>query len=133
MGRNDLPVTVEATRAEIDRINAESERAFSDPYWNYGNQRTKAFGQRTDAAIRRAAQRVERVEVLKRHLAALERATTAATKPLPTEEEIRSARLIRTKHGWEKVVRVNRSTVTIEVPPGWNDKVSFRKIFEVRP
>lgn len=128
-----LPATIDATRAEIERLNAESEHAFGDPHWNHGNQRTKTFGQRTDAAIRRAAQHVERVKVLERHLAALERAASSpAPKPAPTVDEIRSARLIRTKLGWERVVKVNRTTVTVEAEPGWNNKVSFRKILEVR-
>lgn len=128
-----LPTTIVATRAEIERINTESARAFGDPHWNYGNQRTKAYGQRTDAAIRRAAQRVERVQALERHLVALERAASApAPKPAPADDEIRSARLVRTKLGWEKVVKVNRTTVTVEAEPGWDNKVSFRKILEVR-
>jgi hypothetical protein len=132
MSRKPLPATVEATEAELAQLNAECETAMG-AQWNYGNQRTKAFGRRTDAHIRRAAARSARISELETHLACLRRAAAAPPpKPPPTEEEIRAARLVRDQHGWSKVVKVNRTTVTIEVPPGWNDKIPFRKIIEVR-
>lgn len=132
MSRKPLPDTVEATEAELAQLNAECEAAMGDG-WNYGNQRTRAFGRRTDAHIRRATVRAERMRELEAHLASLKRpASVQPPKPSPTEDEIRSAHFVRDRNGWNKVVKVNRATVTIEVPPGWNDKIPFKKIIEVR-
>jgi hypothetical protein len=124
-----LPSTIDATEAELSQLR----EAVSTPFQNHGNMRTKAFGQRTNAAIHRAAERFARIKALETHLAHLTRLASApAPKPAPTADEIRGAALVRTRYGWERVVKVNRSTVTVEAEPGWKDKVSFSKILEVR-
>lgn len=124
-----MPSTIGAAEAEL----AQLRELVSEPFQNHGNMRTKAFGQRTDAAIRRTAERFARIKALEAHLARLNAAATApAPKPAPTAEEIRGAALIRTRYGWERVVKVNRTTVTVAAEPGWNDKVPFSKVLDVR-
>lgn len=52
--------------------------------------------------------------------------------PVPfTEEQYQAARIVRTKLGWFKVVRVNTQSVTVETGYSWKDRVARSKILEV--
>ena len=127
-----MPTTIEATEAELAQLRAAIDADWQKPT-SYGSLRGKQHGQRIDASVRRAGVTSARLTALEAHLAGLQRAAVApAPKPLPTDDEILAARLVRTKLGWEQVVKVNRTTVTVVAEPGWDNKVPFRKILEVR-
>ncbi len=130
-----LPTTIEATRAELDQLNATIVAAANNPHWNYGRSRTKAFGRRTDAAIHRTAQCFARVKALEAHLVHLQAQETAAQAPAPkpvSMGDIWVGMAVKTKSGWFRVVKINRTTVTVDVEPGWDDIVPLSRVLEVR-
>jgi len=54
------------------------------------------------------------------------------TKPVPfTREDLQAARAIRTHYGWHRVIRVNKSTVTVNGDFG-DYRVPEKNIMEVR-
>ena len=57
----------------------------------------------------------------------------ALNEPVPfTDEQYRSARLVRTKLGWHVVVRVSAKSVTVKTGYSWDDRIQRSKILEVR-
>lgn len=48
-----------------------------------------------------------------------------------TRDDLQDARAVRTLDGWRRVVRVNASTVTVQTPYSWTDRVRFDRILEV--
>jgi len=54
------------------------------------------------------------------------------TKPVPfTREDLQAARAIRTHYGWHRVIRVNKTTVTVNGDFG-DYRVPEKNILEVR-
>jgi hypothetical protein len=54
------------------------------------------------------------------------------TKPVPfTDDELKSARVVRTRFGWASVARVNEKTVTINGAFG-EDRLPMSAILEVK-
>ena len=49
-----------------------------------------------------------------------------------TREEIVGARAVRTKGGWQAVVRVNAKSVSVHTGYSWVDRVLFDDVLEVR-
>jgi hypothetical protein len=45
---------------------------------------------------------------------------------------IRPGDKIRVRHGWETVVKVNKTTITVQVDPGWDNKVKINEVIEHR-
>lgn len=55
------------------------------------------------------------------------------TKPVPfTEEDLAAARAVRTHYGWQRVIRVNAKTVTVNGDFG-DYRVPKTTILEVKP
>ena len=48
-----------------------------------------------------------------------------------TREEIVGARAVRTKGGWQAVVRVNAKSVSVHTGYSWVDRVLFEDVLEV--
>lgn len=50
-----------------------------------------------------------------------------------TRDDIEGAIEVRTlAHGWQRVVRVNKTSVTVETGHSWTDRHPFHKVLEVR-
>ena len=49
-----------------------------------------------------------------------------------TEDEYKSARIVRDEMGWHAVVRVNAKSVTIKTPYSWTERIARPKILEVK-
>jgi hypothetical protein len=49
-----------------------------------------------------------------------------------TREDVVGAVLVRTIHGWHRVVRVNKTTVSVATGYSWTDRYEFDKVLEVR-
>lgn len=123
--------------ARIAELEAELKTAEAAAQANFehtpgGRSRTKRFGKRVDAQLKRAGQHRRNIERIQRELAALNR---QANQPAPVVLDL--ARLphayaIRTDTGWYRVLKVNRVTVQVEVPPGWNDLIKISKVLEIR-
>jgi hypothetical protein len=84
------------------------------------------------ADLRKATAEMERTgrEADKAERAAVRAAETARV-PL-TRDDILGATHVRFAWGWRKVVRVNRSSVTVETGYSWNDRHPFSKVLEVQ-
>lgn len=76
-------------------------------------------------AVERADKDVERLEWSLRH------ALRHATVPF-TDDELKAARVIRTRSGWHKVVRVNAKSVSVATGYSWTDRVALSSVLEVR-
>ncbi|TDW31006.1 hypothetical protein [Cryobacterium psychrophilum] len=49
-----------------------------------------------------------------------------------TEDELRACNRIRTDLGWHRVVRVNKTSVSVETGYSWVDRIPLAKVIEVR-
>ena len=85
------------------------------------------------ARFDREAEAWRLVDLADREVQRLERAAIANPEPVPfTNDELRAARLIRTRHGWHKVARINAKRVSVATGYSWTDRVALSKIMEVR-
>lgn len=73
-------------------------------------------------------------ESLRRSLKARGEAVKAAEaeRPRLTREQIAGATHVRTRFGWHKVARVNKTTVSVETGYSWTDRYPFDEIHEAR-
>jgi len=55
-----------------------------------------------------------------------------ATRHRYTADELRDARAVRDSAGWHRVVRVNRTSVTVATAYSWDDRIALDKILEAR-
>lgn len=98
-----------------------------------GNQRaaTQVRGahSRADRAHREADERVElwtgKIRSLERRIAELERVRFTA-------DDLKTATHVKTDIRWYKVTRVNKASVTVEMPPGWDNRFPIERITEWR-
>lgn len=49
-----------------------------------------------------------------------------------TRDDVVGATLVRTVHGWHRVVRVNKTTVSVDSGYSWVDRYEFDRILEAR-
>lgn len=113
---------------------AQAVKALEDfDYRPSGNTRTKASSQRTNAAIRRAADLASAMRRLEREVAALRKpAPPAVPAGGFTPEQLAAAKFIRTRYGWYEVAKVNKKSVKVKAAPGWDDTIPVKRILEVR-
>lgn len=120
---------IAAKEAELEAARAALVANFNRQVG--GSSRTKQHGIRVDAQIRRGAEHSRTVERLERELAALRRPVRPEPKPV-TPDALAAAKYVRNRYGWHKVVRVNRTSVTVETGYSWTDRIPVAKILEVR-
>lgn len=121
---------IAAKEAELEQARAALQAAFD--YRPGGSLKTKTFGIRSNAALRRGAQAGDTVQRLEREIAALHR-KAAESEPQPLDlDRLPHAQYIRTRNGWYAVVKVNRKTVKVAVDPGWDDLIPIGRIIEIR-
>lgn len=93
------------SRAESRRKDADNERSIT----------VELARQKT---VRDAEQRANRV--------AADMADAARIRL--TRDDVKDAVLVRDQFGWHNVIRVNRTTVTVETGYSWTDRIPFDKI-----
>lgn len=122
-----------AVRAEIVRVEA-AILANANAYHGTSSMRGKQHEVRARAGVRRAAEyhrALNRLQTQERALVA--NGGRRSVKPGPVDPtEIAGAEYVATRLGWFKVVRVNRTTVTVDTGYSWTDRIPFRKIIRVR-
>lgn len=98
--------------------------------------RGKQGKRRVDSAFQRGGEQAQRIVQLEREIANLR---AQATRPVRSAAPVDFTRLVpgcavRTDDGWFRVLKVNRITVKLEVPPGpgWLDTVKRTAILEIR-
>lgn len=124
-------VLIAAKTQELEQANAALAANY-DRYAGATNRRTKKHLRGIDAQIRRGAGHVRDIERLKSELAGLYRLSTRPD-PVPLDlSQLPHAYAIRTDCGWYKVVKVNRQTVKVVMPPGMDDLIKIKKILEIR-
>lgn len=141
----ELRAKLAAARTELAAAAPATEQISAANQRTYGNDPAIASGVRRKSSARADARRYgaydREATAYARHAAAeksvqqLEQQLARAERnaPVPfTEEQWKAAQVVRTRDGWKKVVRVNVKTVTVAVPPGWDDKVTRARVLEVR-
>ena len=101
-------------------------------YAGTSSMRGKQHGIRTDAQIRRGAVLAATVTRLERELEGLRRRVSKPETPALDLSKLPGAKFIRTEVGWYEVVKVNKVSVKVKMPPGWDDLVKISKIVEIR-
>lgn len=141
----ELQAKLSAAQAELAEAKAAArrlsaangERFGTDPAIASGVRRkpnaradSRRYGayDREAAAYQRLTAAEAEVEQLTRRVAREQRDADVPFTP----EHLAAATHIRDRNGWHKVVRVNKTTVTVDVAPSWDNKVSIVKIREVR-
>lgn len=124
---DDRARAIAAKAAELTaartRFYAECDRPLG------GRSRTKQFGRRADAQLRRAGELRRLVDRLSGELDALRR-PVRVVPPLDLER-LPYATHIRTDAGWYEVVKVNRKSVKVKVDPGWDDLIPIKRVKEI--
>lgn len=90
------------------------------------------------AAYDREAAAWRDLEAARRDLAALEAvaardAAEATAKAELTVADIKTAKYVRDRYGWHKVVRVSAKSVTVETGYSWTDRIALGKVLEAKP
>jgi hypothetical protein len=121
---------IAAKEAELVAARNAMEANFNRPVG--GSSRTKQFGRRIDAQLRRGGQLGREVQRLQSEIRGLRRrATEPAPAPLDPSR-LPYAKAIRTATGWYRVLKVNAKSVVVEVPPGWDNRFPLSRILEIR-
>jgi hypothetical protein len=128
-------------QARHDQLEPKAERAAApisdDPAIASGIRRRSTARQvrRDDAKTDRDLQVYQEFLAAKRDLGwkqkRVERLLAGAPVPY-TEEELASVAAVRTEVGWYAVVKVNRTTVSVEAGFPWPHKIPRASILEVR-
>ena len=121
---------IAAREAELEQARAALQAAAD--YQSGVRSRTKTHRVRMDGALRRAGQAGNRITRLEHEIAALRLKATEAARPPLDFDRLPHAQYIRTKVGWYEVVKVNRKSVKVVVPPGWDDLIPIARIIEIR-
>lgn len=117
--------------AELAQAREAMDANF-DRYAGTARGRGEQHRVRCDAQVRRGAQLGDRVQRLERELEALRRRADRPTPPPLDLSKLPGAKFIRTSSGWYEVIKVNRVSVKVKVPPGWDDLIRITKIVEIR-
>lgn len=115
-GGSDDPGVLSGIRR---KPNAKADRA----RWN-------AYS-RAAASVREVFDLRKQVELLESRLE--REGHDATTKALVTPERLKGARLVRDRHGWHTLVRVNAKSVSVATGYSWVDRIALDDILEVRP
>lgn len=122
---------IAAKEAELKQAREAMEANFNR-YAGTSSMRGKQHHIRTDAQIRRGGQLGRTVKRLESELESL-RTRSERPDPGPVDLDILAPGCaIRTDLRWYRVVKVNKATVKVEMPPGWDDLIKKTKIVEIR-
>lgn len=128
------PVDARAQALEAKRAELTAARKAVETVPEFGgSSKRKSFAVRVDANIRRTAEAFRKVERLEREVKALER-PPAPTAPKGgfTPDQLKNARVIKTRFGWHEVVKVNTKSVKVKAAPGMDDLVPIKRIIDAR-
>lgn len=87
---------------------------------------------RTDAQLARYSNALAAVRAARDRLSAARACQAEAQRPKLTAADLVGASAVRDRHGWHQVVRVNRTTVTVETGYSWTARIPAGKVLEVR-
>jgi len=83
----------------------------------------------------RTAEAWKRVRDCESRIATLEQCAKIAKRDalVPfTVEQLKAATIVRNRHGWHRVARVNAKSVSVETGYSWTDRILLAEIIEVR-
>lgn len=122
-------------RATIADLEEKSLTNFDTPL--YGRSRTKAFGQRSDARLRRAGEFHRQLEKLRgeeQELVARASYPARPARPTATAELLTTATEVAVDRwgriGWWRVLRVNKTSVTVDAGDNVTMRLQFSKIVD---
>lgn len=126
---------VEALRAEWAAAVARRDAAAADDrdpaMARVSGALLGKLGRDTDRALARYTAADRNVQALQSKVARAEYDQREAKRVRLTRDDIGGAALVRTRHGWYGVVRVNAKTVTVATGYSWTDRIDFNDVLEV--
>lgn len=123
---------------DLERANGARERARAHRggLLSYGGSGSQAAHRQVqaelDRVLRDAKEAHDRVEHWGFEVRRFESKLAEQERPRLTRDDVLGATHVRTGLGWHKVVRVNRTTVSVDTGYSWNDRYPFEKILEAR-
>ncbi|WP_454199548.1 hypothetical protein [Nocardia sp. Marseille-Q1738] len=127
------------TKAEADREAADRAEDYLREHaggLGYGGSNAHKGANKIHAMSRRNSDRWieanKRAQYWEREARGYERRIAERDRVRLTRADVVGAAFIRTRYGWHKVVRVNKTTVSCESGYSWTDKYTFDKVLEVR-
>ena len=93
-------------------------------------RRFSAYDREADLtrALTRARADLQRLEST-----AARQSAEAAARATVDPSEVVAGRMVRTRHGWHRVVRVNAKSLTVATPYSWTERIPLHAVLEVRP
>lgn len=132
--RERLAAGETAVAAALSRRERATEMGGGIPgFGGSGNQRAARQVQAAHTSWMRAySEAAERVEHWTHKVRRYEQRIAERDRVRLTRDDVVTTDLVRTAHGWHRVVRVNKTTVTVSTPYSWTDRIEFDRILEVR-
>lgn len=85
-----------------------------------------------EADLTRAMSRA-RADLQRLESTAARQSAEAASRAGVDLSEVAAGRMVRTRHGWHRVVRVNAKSLTVATPYSWTERIPLHAVLEVRP
>lgn len=129
-------MTPEQAASELDAAEA-ALAALSSPLPDSAACRLKPSAlkqaeKRLDSHLRQVVAAIARVDKARTALARALSESRNASRPVASLEAIQRATAVRDRHGWHKVIRVNRKTVTVESGYSWTETIPLDRIEDAR-
>lgn len=127
-----------SARAALARADAKHEAANEmgggiPGFGGSGNQRAaRQVRSALDSSYRSWREATERVQKWSDKLARLKAQQAEIQRLRLTRDDVAGATHVRTRFGWHKVARVNKTTVSVETGYSWTDRYPFDEIHEAR-
>ena len=123
---------------DVEKANGARQRARAHRggLLSYGGSGSQAAHHQVqtslDRILRDAKEAHDRVEHWRVEVRRFENQLAEQERPRLTRDDVLGATHVRTRFGWHKVVRVNRTTVSVDTGYSWTDRYPFEKILEAR-
>lgn len=119
-------------RATKLRENARELSGGLLSFGSAGPQRaTQKVRQATSQGLQQWGEASEQIEYWGGKIRSYEARIAARDRVRFTRDDVVGARGIRTRYGWHRVARVNKTSVSVETEYSWVDRYEFDKILEV--
>lgn len=126
-----------SARAAMERANKlqESARELSGGVLSFGGSGPQNAAKKVRSASVRASEKwleaKNRIEYWEGKVRSYQGRIEARDRVRFTRDDVIGARGIRTRYGWHRVARVNKTSVSVETEYAWVDRYEFEKILEV--
>ncbi|MGG7510936.1 hypothetical protein [Plantibacter sp. YIM 135249] len=127
-----------AAQTAVDSANTAAQAAheLGGGIRGFGTSGSQRAAHTVRSALNRTYQQSkeadERLEHWTAKVRSYERRIAERDRKRLTRDDVVGATFVRLDHGWRKVVRVNKTTVSLDSGYSWVDRYEFDRILEVR-